>query len=124
MINELAYNNGVAAAQATFMKLSNVPVMSFPKKPMVPQAHAAPTPVAAAPAAAPAPVTPAAPQFGGAAAAPAPGAAAPGAPAAGGWKNTAKGFAKELGVQMAVPLGMMGIQKMMEPSQPKDPNAI
>jgi len=121
MINELAYNNGVAAAQATFMKTS-VAVMNFPKKPVAPRA-----PGVAAPGATPTvpPPIPAAPQFGGAAAPPAPGAPAPGAaPATGGWKDSAKGFAKDLGIQMAVPLGMMGIQKMMEPSQPKDPNAI
>jgi hypothetical protein len=115
MINKIAYVRGSQDAWDTFVKVSNVPVMSFAKGakgvPMPPPVAAAP----AAPAMKP-------PVMGGAAAPPA---AAPAAPAAapaagGGWK----GVAKDIGVQMAVPLGMMGIQKMMEPSAPKDPNLV
>ena len=123
MINELAYKNGVSAAWMTFTKTAtgSVAVTAFPKKPVV-----TPNAAAAAPGAPPpVPAAPVAPQFGGAAAPPAPGTpGAPAVPAAGGWKDTAKGMAKDIGIQMAVPLGMMGLQKMMEPSQPRDPNAI
>jgi len=110
MITDIAYEQGKTAAWDSFMKTSGVPITTFAKK-VVPAATQVAAPAAAAA------VKPAGPVFGGAAAA----APAAGAPAAGGgWK----GLAKDVGVQMAVPLGMMGLQKMMEPSPPKDPNAI
>lgn len=117
MITKIAYVRGSQDAWNTFVKISaGVPMMSFAKGakgvPMAPPVAAAP----AAPAMKP-------PIMGGAAAPAAPATAA--APAAapapgGGWK----GVAKDIGVQMAVPLGMMGLQKMMEPSAPKDPNVV
>jgi hypothetical protein len=133
MISDLAYKSGASAAWGTFMKSSGATpraaIHSFTPKPKLGTPAGAPlgavgSPVAPAPAAAVAPpaaaAPPVAPIKGGAAApAAAPAAAAPAAAAAGGgWK----GFARDAAVQMAVPIGMMGLQKIMEPSQ-KDPNA-
>ncbi len=115
MISEMAYKTGSEAAWATFTKTAGgAPVMSFPKKPPM-AAPAMPAPVAAAPAMKP-------PVMGGAAAPAAPAGGAPAvAPAAGGgWK----GLAKDVAVQAAVPLGIMGLQSMMSLSAPKDPNAV
>jgi hypothetical protein len=116
MINDIAYERGSQAAWDVFTKTSGVPVIPFAKK-ALPAVTAAAKPVAAAtPALKPAVV-------GGAAAA-TPAAATPAAPAAsgGGWK----GVAKDIGIQMAVPLGMAGIQKMMDPPTPpnQDPKAV
>lgn len=103
MINKTAYDEGVRAAWNAFSKTAAVPVMSFPKKPMVAPAMKPPVMGGAA---APAPMA-------------APAAAAPAAPPAGGvWK----GLARDVGIQAAVPLAMMGVQNMMTPTPPKDPN--
>lgn len=104
MINKIAYDEGVKAAWRALTKVAAVPVMSFPKKPMAAPAMKPPIMGGAA-----APAAPAA----------APAAAAPAAPAAGGgWK----GLARDVGIQAAVPLAMMGVQNLMTPSPPKDPN--
>lgn len=114
MIHKIAYQSGSEAAWATFMKTAGgVPMMSFAKGakgvPMAPPAMHAPAPAMKPPV------------MGGAAAPAAPAGGAPAAPAAGGgWK----GVAKDVAIQAAVPLGMMGIQSMMTPSAPKDPNAV
>lgn len=133
MINELAYKNGVSAAMGDFLKLSNVPVMNFPKKPVAAPRAAAPAagappaaPVAGAPAAPVAPAAPpAGPVLGGAAAPGAPQApAAPAAPGAAAPKqNFMDSWKGQLAMGVGVPLVTGAIQNMMTPAQ-KDPNGL
>lgn len=142
MINKRAYDAGSYAAWYVFNKTSMPSPITMARpalKPAgmnmanvgggignAPHAGAAPTPPASLPMGSMDATKATVPQgMGGAAPAPAPvapmagvpPAGAPAAPAAGGgWK----GLAKDVGVQAAVPLAMMGVQNMMTP---KDPNA-